>query len=97
MLKHVVVWKIKDPARKAEDAATVKGALESLRGRIPGLAAIEVGIDIGYDAGADDVCLYAEFDDRAALDAYQSHPLHLGAKAIMSPLVTGRRVVDWDA
>jgi quinol monooxygenase YgiN len=97
MIKHVVVWKIKDPAQKAAHANAVKRALESLRGHIPGLLAIEVGIDIGYDRNAEDVVLYAEFADRAALDAYQKHPLHEDAKAIVSLLVTGRHVVDWEA
>lgn len=97
MIKHVVVWKLKDPSHHDAHAAAVKTALEGLRGRIPGLIAIEVGVDIGYDSGADDLCLYAEFTDRAALDAYQSDPLHLAAKAIVAAHVTGRRTVDWEA
>jgi quinol monooxygenase YgiN len=97
MLKHVVVWKIKDESQRAAHAAEVKRALESLRGRIPGLRAIEVGLDIGYDAQADDVVLYSEFDDRAALDRYQSDPLHVAAKVIVRQYVTDRRVVDWEA
>lgn len=97
MIKHVVVWKIKDPAQKTAHANAVKRALEALRGHIPGLLAIEVGIDIGYDAQAYDVALYAEFADRAALDSYQKHPLHEDAKAIVSVLVTGRHAVDWEA
>lgn len=97
MLKHVVVWKIKDPSQRAPHAAEVKRALEGLRGRIAGLRAIEVGVDIGLDAQADDLALYSEFDDRAALDRYQTDPLHLAAKAIVAQYVTGRRVVDWEA
>jgi len=97
MIKHVVAWKIKDPAQKAAHANAVKRALEALRGHIPGLLAIEVGIDIGCDRNADDVVLYAEFADRAALDAYQRHPLHEDAKAIVALLVKDRRVVDWHA
>jgi len=96
MLKHVVVWKIKDPSQRAVHTTAVKRALELLRGQIPGLLAIEVGVDLGYDEGADDLCLYAEFEDRAALERYQNHPLHQDVKAILGPLVTGRRVVDWE-
>ena len=95
MIKHVVVWKIKDQTQKAAHAKAVKRALEALRGHIPGLLAIEVGIDIGYDAQADDVVLYAEFEDREALDAYQQHPLHRDAKAIVKVLTTDRRAIDW--
>ena len=97
MIKHVVVWKIKDPAQKEAHANAVKRALEALRGHIPGLLVIEVGVDIGYDPQADDVCVYAEFADRAALDAYQRHPLHQDAKAIVALLVKDRRAVDWTA
>jgi Stress responsive A/B Barrel Domain len=97
MIKHVVVWKIKDPTQKAAHAKAVKRALESLRGHIPGMLAIEVGIDIGYDAQAEDVALYAEFADRVALDVYQQHPLHQDAKAIVSVLTTARRAIDWEA
>ena len=61
------------------------------------MLAIEVGIDIGYDAQAEDVALYAEFADRAALDVYQKHPSHQDAKAIVSLLTTGRRAIDWEA
>ncbi|MBK7794359.1 MAG: Dabb family protein [Betaproteobacteria bacterium] len=97
MLKHVVIWKIKDPTQKARHAATVKAQLESMRGRIPGLLAIESGVDIGYDAGAHDVGLYCEFTDRAALDAYQQHPLHVEVKKVIGPLLTARHALDWDA
>jgi Stress responsive A/B Barrel Domain len=97
MIKHVVVWKLKDPARRNGHSAAVKSALEDLRGRIPGLLAIEVGADIGYDSDAADLCLYAEFADRAALDHYQNHPLHVVAKAVVGAHVTDRRAVDWEA
>jgi len=97
MIKHVVVWKIKDPAQKAAHASAVKRALEALRGHIPGMLSIEVGVDLALDPHADDVVLYSEFADRAALELYQKHPLHEDAKAIVSLLVTGRRAVDWEA
>ena len=97
MLKHVVTWQLRDPAQRTAHVARVKEALEALRGRIPGLRAIEVGDDIGYDRDCADVVLYAEFADAAALDAYQKHPEHLQAKAIVGPLVTARRAADWHA
>jgi len=94
MLKHVVTWKIKDPAHAEAHAAEVERALESVRGRIPGLLTIEAGIDIGYDRDADDVVVGAESADRAALDVYEQHPLHQDVKRIVRPLVTGGHVAD---
>jgi quinol monooxygenase YgiN len=95
MLKHVVIWKVKDPAQRDAHAAAVRQALEGLRGRIPGLLAIEVGTDIGCDKSGQDVVLYSEFADRAALDAYQDHPLHQDAKNVIGPLLTNRVAIDW--
>lgn len=97
MIKHVVLWNIKDPAQKEAHASAVKRALEALRGHIPGLLRIEVGIDLGADVAAHDVALYCEFENREALDGYQKHPLHDDAKAIVSLLVTDRRAADWEA
>jgi len=95
MVKHVVIWKVKDLAQRDAHIATVKKALEGLRGRVPGLLAIEVGADIGFDKSGQDVALYSEFADRAALDVYQDHPLHQDAKAIIAPLLTNRVAIDW--
>jgi len=41
VLKHIVVWKLRDRTAKATVALLVKRALEALRGRIPGPRAIE--------------------------------------------------------
>ena len=79
MIKHVVMWKLAEHAEgapKASNAARIKTLLEACAGRIPGLRSLEVGIDAGLDGAAWDVVLVSEFDDRAALDAYQVHPLH---------------------
>src|SRR5512143_2976202 len=97
MLKHGVVWNLRHRSRKATDGPAAKAALESVRGRIPGLLAIEVGLDAGYDSGAADVAIYSEFTDRAALDLYQQHPLLLAAKDVVTPLLAERRVVVWEA
>lgn len=96
VLKHIVIWQFRNRENKDSDGASVKRALESMRGRIPGMRTIEVGIDIGYDAQADDVVLNCEFDDRRAFDAYQQHPIHLDVKKIVGPLVAGRRVIDYE-
>ena len=97
MIKHVVIWNLKDRSRRDEHIAAIRAALEGLRGRVPGLLAIEVGADIGSDANARDVILYSEFADRGALDVYQQHPLHLVVKDVVGPLVTDRSAVDWEA
>lgn len=99
MIKHIVMWRLKDSAQgndKAVNARLVKEKLEDLRGRIPGLLRIEVGLNFAAEADAADVVLYSEFEDRAALDAYQAHPLHEAMKPFIKDLRCERRVVDYE-
>jgi hypothetical protein len=97
MLKHVVTWNVKDKTQKAAHCARAKEALEGLRGKIPGLVAIECGSDIGSGSAAADFILLSEFTDAAALALYQDHPLHLVAKQVVAAVMTDRRTVDWES
>ncbi len=99
MLKHIVLWKLKDHALgndKATNALLIKRELEALRGRIPGLLALEVGLDVVRAETSADVALYTELADRAALDAYQAHPLHKAAGAAFREAISERRAVDYE-
>jgi hypothetical protein len=100
MIKHIVLWKLKDQAHgndKATNARLIKKKLEGLRGRIPGLQAIEVGLDYSQTGTSADIALYSEFSDRAALDAYQSHPEHAAVKPFIVEAVAERRLADYEA
>lgn len=96
MIKHIVLWRLKENTDKAADAARIKALLEGLRGRIPGLLAIEVGVNVIADAHAADVALYSEFESLAALEGYQRHPLHLEVVPQVKALATERRSVDYE-
>ena len=99
MVKHLVFWKLQDFADgkpAAQNALRIKEALEALRGRIPGLVTIEVGIDFSKTADSADVALYTEFTDRAALDAYQDHPDHKSAAKFIGAVRQSRTVVDYE-
>jgi len=100
MVKHIVVWRLKDrddPKARLAAAQQCKQALESMVGKIPGLLRVEVGINFLDDANAADVALYTEFTDRAALDGYQTHPVHEAVKPVIRDRASERRVVDWVA
>ena len=92
MIKHIVVWRLKDKA----DAPRVKQEIESMRGRIRGLVTLEVGINFLVDSAAADVALYSEFEDRAAFDSYAEHPVHVPVKRFVGALVAERQVVDYE-
>ena len=99
MLKHIVMWKLKDitnGSSKKENRLKVKTALETCAGKTPGMLKYEVGIDAGLDAGPWDVVLYSEFTNRAALQAYQESPQHLVIKPVVGALREARAVVDYE-
>ena len=61
MIKHIVMWKLKDEAEgnsKAENAKIIKNSLEYLKGKINEIVNIEVGIDVNKSEQAYDVVLY---------------------------------------
>ena len=100
MVKHIVLWRLKDSAGgrgRAENAALVKQKLEALLGVVPGLTALEVGIDFGRGEQSFDVALYAEFESRAALAGYQEHPAHRAAVSFIREVREDRVVVDYEA
>jgi quinol monooxygenase YgiN len=97
MIKHIVVWRLRPEPSVRANAERAKALLEGLAGRIPGLLKIEAGINVLVDANASDLVLYSEFTDGAALQRYQSHPLHEAVKPAIRELTLERRVVDYEA
>lgn len=100
MVKHIVMWKLKETAEgngKEQNAGIIKEKLEGLRGRIPGLISIEVGIDVNRSEMAFDVVLYSEFESLEALQGYQKNPEHLKAAGFVRAVKENRVVVDYEA
>jgi hypothetical protein len=98
MIKHIVMWNVRGdtPAAKAAGIARLRRSFESLRGRIPGLLHLEIGVDASRIDYACDVVLYSEFDSQAALDAYAGHPEHLRVKDELADLRIARHQVDYE-
>lgn len=99
MIKHMVMWKLKDEAegnQKDKNALILKEKLEDLKGKIDGLLHIEVGIDFSKTENSSDVVLYSEFETKEALVAYQEHPLHIQAGSFVRGVVAERRLVDFE-
>ena len=99
MVKHLVLWKLKPEAHgrsAAENARAIKEKLEALRGRIPGLLRLEVGLDFSRTDNSSDVALYSEIESRAALDAYQAHPDHKAVMPFILEARCERRLCDYE-
>ncbi len=92
MVRHLVLYTLKDGVDKDAAVAMIAGKLEPLVGKIPGLLKLEVrpafqGVDYA---------LYSEFESRQALKDYASHPLHLAAKECFFHLLASRVSADCD-
>jgi hypothetical protein len=95
MIKHIVMWKFKENVQEA-DRLEMKRQLESLKGVVPSLLQIEVGMDIvGTDASMDMV-LTTSFHSLSDLQAYADDPAHQKVVAFVKPLVCERAVVDFE-
>lgn len=98
MIRHIVTWKLaaEDAAGKAESAAVIKAELEALVPVIDELLTLEVRANEAYFETNWDVVLIADYDSLAGLDAYQVHPEHQRAAAIVREHVSARASVDFE-
>lgn len=79
MVKHVILWQLKDELSAEEKSAVkagIKEGLESLSGKIPGLVDIHVNIDALPSSNAD-LMLDTTFESAEALKGYSTHPAHV--------------------
>ena len=92
MVKHIVLFNVKEGEDKYAVAALAASVLEPLVGQIPGLVALEVKRCF---AGCD-FALYSELENREALSFYATHPLHEEAKSHFFHLLGSRVAADYE-
>lgn len=97
MVKHVIIWDLKDEfsdEKKAELKAEIKRSLESLNGKIEGLKELKIITDIlGSSNG--DIMLDSVFTDEEALKAYAADPLHVAAAEVVKSSTKARKCIDF--
>ena len=99
MLKHIVMWKLKEQAEaadKATNALKMKALLDACANLVPGMHAFEVAIAKAGLEATYDVVLYSEFESSAVLAAYQKHPDHVALKPFFAAVVEGRQCMDYE-
>ena len=92
MVKHIVLYTLKEGVNKDEAVAIIAQQLECLVGVIPGLLKME--IRRAYQGM--DYALYSEFESRQALADYTKHPAHLAAKEHFWHFLDTRVAADYD-
>ena len=99
MVKHVILWNLKEEFTEEERTkikAGIKTALEGLKGQIPGLLEIRVNIDPLPSSNAD-VMLYSAFEREEDLKAYSVHPVHVkAADTFVRPFTARRTCMDYE-
>ncbi len=99
MIRHVVLWTIKDSidgVNKPEAIVNMKHKLESLSGKIDGLISLQVGLNKNTNPDAYDICLITEHISWEALTIYQEHPLHKEVAAYVGNVRKNRAVTDYE-
>jgi heme-degrading monooxygenase HmoA len=99
MVKHIVVWKLKESAHgrsKEENAHAIKAKLEGLVGIVPGLLHAEVGLDFRGSSESADAGLYSEFESREAFEAFLTHPAHKEVHPFVKEARSERLMLDYE-
>jgi len=93
MLTHVVCFRFDD----LETAAGARDRLLAMAGRVPGLDAIEAGVDTTRSDRSYELALITRHADRAGLAAYATHPVHLEVVAWIKARARGAVAVDFES
>ena len=100
MVKHIILWKLKESLsenEKAQAKKNAKAALEALQGKIPGLLSVSVAIN-GLASSNADMMLDTSFTDEEALKGYQVHVEHVAvANGYVRPFTDVRLCLDYEA
>lgn len=98
MVKHIILWTLKDELSTEEKEQVKKGikeGLEGLAGKIPGMIDIKVNIN-GLASSNADLMLDSTFESEEALKGYAVHPDHVAvADGKVRPYTKIRSCLDF--
>ena len=99
MVKHVILWKLKDEYSGVEIArikADIKEGLEGLKDEIPGIVEIKVNTEPLRSSNCD-LMLDSLFESEEALKGYADHPKHVYvANTKVRPYTASRVCMDYE-
>ena len=98
MVRHIILWKLKedlDPTEKENIKKGIKEGLEGLKGHIPGIIDIKVYTSKRLDSSNCDLMLDSSFESESALKGYSVHPAHVAvADTKVRPYTIQRTCLD---
>ncbi len=92
MVKHVVLWNLKEENKSEQTLLKMKQILNDLVGVVPGLISVQVGF--GFKGA--DIILISEHEDKAALETYRTHPAHVEVGKFVRAVVGSRTDCDFE-
>ena len=99
MVKHIILWTLKDELSAEEKEQVklgIKEGLEGLAGKIPGMIDIKVNIN-GLASSNADLMLDSTFENEDALKGYAVHPDHVAvADGKVRPYTKIRSCLDFE-
>lgn len=99
MVRHVILWNLKDEytgAQLEEIKQSIKENLEGLKGQVPGLLDIHVYTN-GLESSNCDVMLDSTLESVEALKGYAVHPAHVAvANEKVRPYTKTRTCLDFE-
>lgn len=100
MVKHIILWTLRQELTDEEKAtvkAGIKEGLEGLVGVVPGLIEAKVIIDGRLASSNADVMLDSTLESEEALRGYAQHPAHLEvANGKVRPYTAHRSCLDYE-
>ena len=98
MVRYSVMWKFKpsDVRTPKETAEDVKERYESLKGLIPGLLDIEVGVNRNDSATTYDAIMIADFESWKALADYKADTMRDSVREYADSLAESRVRVEYE-
>ena len=96
MVKHIILWNLKEEFNNSEIKEGIKKGLEGLLGVVPGLVEIKV-ITEPLETSNADVMLYSVFENFESLKGYAVHPDHVYvADTFVRPYTKSRSCMDYE-
>ncbi len=99
MIKHVVLWNVKEEAMDMDKEQIIRELTERLREldkKLDMIEALEVGTDITHGDASADFILTTIFKNREDLQRYREHPEHLKVVEFIKNVTNDRKVIDYE-
>ncbi len=96
MVKHMIIWKLKEDVDRKTVSDDIKTSLEGLVGKIDGLTEMHILTEC-ISSSSGDIMMDSTFESNEALMNYQKHPLHVEiANGKVRPFVDARLSFDYE-